>query len=340
MRVILLTMAWGRLRARGDYYNAIGSELSYVGTTYYVYDGKRVIQERDSNNVPVASYTRGLDLSGTLQGAGGIGGLLARSSAYSGGNWTSHAFYHADGNGNVTYLETSAEAVAASYRYDPFGNTISKSGTLADANTYRFSSKEINTYSGMYYYLHRFYDPPTQRWINRDPLGDRAFQDLGRFASSRRRVDSHLFIFAENDPVSLLDPLGLATTPWPLNGKVCNCSGNNKPVYVLIDGNYFTLPAGQCTASKQYAFDDVDGVWIGDRFYKVGCGQVDACHPPDHPCEGRCDACPWDSVPGSPTSPSQRSGYKQGDFPPIRPPPRYRPPINPFPEGGPFPFRP
>src|SRR5713226_212002 len=40
----------------------------------------RVIQERTgTNNTPAVSYTRGLDLSGTLEGAGGIGGLLARS---------------------------------------------------------------------------------------------------------------------------------------------------------------------------------------------------------------------------------------------------------------------
>ena len=36
---------------------------------YYIYDGKRVIQERDTNNSPTVSYTRGNDLSGTLAGA-------------------------------------------------------------------------------------------------------------------------------------------------------------------------------------------------------------------------------------------------------------------------------
>src|ERR1019366_1103566 len=75
--------------------------------TEYVYDGKRVIQERDINNTPSISYTRGSDLSGTLEGAGGIGGLLARSAGYSSGNFSSHAYYHADGNGNNTYPATS-----------------------------------------------------------------------------------------------------------------------------------------------------------------------------------------------------------------------------------------
>jgi RHS repeat-associated protein len=56
------------------------------------------------------------------------------------------------------------------YRYDPFGNLISKSGSLADANVYRFSSKECHSNSVMYYYGYRFYDPNLQRWANRDPV--------------------------------------------------------------------------------------------------------------------------------------------------------------------------
>jgi len=62
----------------------------------------RVIQERDGSNTPAVSYTRGNDLSGNMEGTGGIGGLLDRSHGYSSGNWSTHNFYHADGNGNVT----------------------------------------------------------------------------------------------------------------------------------------------------------------------------------------------------------------------------------------------
>ena len=48
---------------------------------------------------PTVSYTRGNDVSGTMEGAGGIGGLLARSSGYSIGNFTTHNYYFCDGNG-------------------------------------------------------------------------------------------------------------------------------------------------------------------------------------------------------------------------------------------------
>src|SRR5882724_12292079 len=139
------------------------------------HDGNRVIQERNGSNTPLVSYTRGTDLSGSLEGAGGIGGLLARSHGYSGSAWSTHNFYHADANGNIVYMVDSSQAMVASYRYDPFGNLINKSGSLADANVYRFSSKEFHVASGMYYYLYRFYDPNLQRWINRDPVGEVGF---------------------------------------------------------------------------------------------------------------------------------------------------------------------
>jgi hypothetical protein len=50
-----------------------------------IYDGNLVLQERYCNpqypalNPQMVTYSQGLDLSGSLGGAGGIGGLLARS---------------------------------------------------------------------------------------------------------------------------------------------------------------------------------------------------------------------------------------------------------------------
>jgi len=179
-------------------------------TTRYIYDGWRVIQERDTSN-PLVSYTRGNDLSGSLEGAGGIGGLLARSHGYAStnGNWYTHNFYHADGNGNITYLVNNSQTLGASYRYDPFGNYISQSGSLAAANVYRFSSKEIHINSGMYYYGYRFYDPYLQRWLNRDLLGEPGFEGLRRRAPDLLGRGPNLYEFVSNTPLNMVDALGL-----------------------------------------------------------------------------------------------------------------------------------
>ena len=171
---------------------------SWVQTNevHYLYDGNLVIQERDSNNVAQVTYTRGKDLSGSLEGAAGIGGLLARQSAIS--NQPSPAFYHADGNGNVTAM-TDGTNVLAKYLYDAFGNTLAKSGALADANLYRFSSKEWHQNSGLVYYLYRYYDPNLQRWVNRDPL-----MELG---------GANLYTFCGNAPTDAVDAEGLLGIP-------------------------------------------------------------------------------------------------------------------------------
>jgi len=210
----------GRLRKRTEY--AYGGGLSWLYTNAfvsYIYDGWRVIQERNyTDSSPLVSYTRGLDLIGTMERAGGIGGLLARSSGYSSGNWTSHAYYFADGNGNVTYMLNSSQAMVAKYRYDPFGNTISSIGTLASVNVYRFSSKEIHVNSGMYYYGRRFYDPNLQRWLNRDPINE-----CGGY---------NLYGYVLNNPLRFIDPFGLDMN----NGQLdCNPTLTLPPVPPIQD---------------------------------------------------------------------------------------------------------
>jgi len=63
--------------------------------------------------VPTVSYTRGGDLGGSLEGAGGIAGLLARSHGYSGGSWGTHNYYHADGGANITMLIDGSQVTQA-----------------------------------------------------------------------------------------------------------------------------------------------------------------------------------------------------------------------------------
>lgn len=175
---------------------------------HYICDDDLVIQERTSNNLPQVTYSRGRDLSGTDNGAGGSGGLLARSCGYSGANPAVHNYYFADGNGNVTYVLNSAQSMVASYCYDPFGNTISFSGSLANENLYRFSSKEINTNNNLYYYGYRFYNPSLQRWLNRDPITEIGLSRLAATFSLTARPTS-------SPSGGIRFPLGPRTvSPW------------------------------------------------------------------------------------------------------------------------------
>ncbi len=156
---------------------------------HYVYDGKLAVQERDTNNNIIATYDRGLDLSGSLAGAGGIGGLLARTDI------KGTVYYRNDAMGNVTMLVDRYQTLEARYLYDPYGNLIGKWGGYADVNHYRFSSKEWDANAGLYYFGQRFYDPNLQRWISRDPAGEFGGMDL--------------YGYVGNSPANIYDPMGL-----------------------------------------------------------------------------------------------------------------------------------
>jgi len=185
-----------RRRVRREY-TWSGGAWSLTNETRYVYDGLLVLQERDGNNIPVVTYTRGLDLSGSLQGAGGIGGLLAMSDQRNSINTPANYYYHADGNGNITALLNSGNEIAARYLYDPFGNIVSASGPLAGFNRQGFSSKERH-HSGLILYERRAYDPNLQRWLNQDPIGETG--------------GLNLYGFVRNSPVNRIDPFGLDDT--------------------------------------------------------------------------------------------------------------------------------
>jgi RHS repeat-associated protein len=230
------------------------------------------------------SYTRGADLSGSFHGAGGIGGLLARSSGYSSstGNWSTHYFYHADGNGNITYLVDSSQNLAASYRYDPFGNTVSSTGTIASANVYRFSSKEIHASSGMYCYLHRLYDPNLQRWISRDPIEDQPGRATRKKIRAQAQAGWNLYQFNSGDAINNADPNGKISISHLISeasrwvgygGSCCNWGRNSE--WWLDNGVWKQLPAGQCTGFT----DDCDGMTCQGQFYAVRASGNAECNP-------------------------------------------------------------
>jgi RHS repeat-associated protein len=160
------------------------------------YDGWNLVRERVEFDGAVSTnqYVWGLDLSGTLQGAGGVGGLLCWIEGRDGS--PSRPFFPSyDANGNITDLVDTNGTAVAHYEYDPYGNTIAQSGTQAEANPFRFSTKYWDGETGFYYYGYRFYSPVLGRWLNRDPIGERG----GR----------NLYNFVFNSGINIIDKLGL-----------------------------------------------------------------------------------------------------------------------------------
>jgi len=177
-------------------------------TTRYLYDGWNLLAEVSTAGSAVRSYTWGLDLSGSSQGAGGVGGLLALTD--SAGNAVHFAAY--DGNGNISGLvRADAGTLSASYDYNAFGETMLAEGAFADGNPFRFSTKYTDSETGLLYYGFRYYQPQTGRWLNRDPINDRGSQiTRSVLPEGDLQEESNLFAFVRNDPLGRFDPWGLA----------------------------------------------------------------------------------------------------------------------------------
>ncbi len=156
----------------------------------FVYDGWNLIEEiTDDGSTPSSRYmVWGLDLSQSLQGAGGIGGLIATVDS----SVTYHFCY--DGNGNVGQLIDSSDgSIEAAYQYDPYGNLVGSTGDYADDNSYRFSTKYFDIETELYYYGYRYYDAGLGRWLNRDPIEEDGELNLYRFGKNNPIFGYDLF---------------------------------------------------------------------------------------------------------------------------------------------------
>ena len=154
----------------------VRKEISHEGTKTrrieYLWDDWNIIRETTIDNCQTVQpsncqtdYVWGLDLDGTLQGAGGVGGLLAvvRNDGVFLPTY--------DANGNVSeYVSTNVEIVAH-YDYSPFGEPLVASGPLAASFPHRFSTKPWCAYTVQVEYQKRNYRPDIGRWMSRDPSG-------------------------------------------------------------------------------------------------------------------------------------------------------------------------
>jgi RHS repeat-associated protein len=193
-------------------------------TNNFVYDGWNLIQETSSAGV-TNTYVWGLDLSGTQQGAGGIGGLLSvmRNGA------TYYPCY--DANGNISEYVDASGAVVAHREYDAYGNTVASSGQMVNDFNFWFSSKYLDQETGLYYYGFRYYSAESGRWASRDPLGEIGWwsmYSLEKFAGHPMNAvneevmalgDMSTYAYLENEPEARIDFLGLDSCVCPSGSK-------------------------------------------------------------------------------------------------------------------------
>ena len=191
-----LTEVWSNgVQVIENRYDALGRRVikwTPDATHTFVYDGWLLVVERiewRGGQLDQIDYWWGKDVSGTLDGAGGIGGLLYLRK--NGGEVFVPLY---DGHGNVVQYVDKQGAIVAEYAYDAFGNTMRKSGVKAGELKMRFSTKYHDDESGLYYFGRRFYSPRIARWLSRDPIGEKG--------------GLNLYAFCGNDLLNKVDVMG------------------------------------------------------------------------------------------------------------------------------------
>lgn len=111
-------------------------------------------------------------------------------------------FYHPDHLGSSTFLTDFNGNPYQFFINLPFGETMAEQLPSTYYKTpYKFTGKELDEETGLYYYGARYYDPRISVWFSVDPL-----------AQKYPNVNPYVYTFS--NPVRYIDPDGKEPTPY------------------------------------------------------------------------------------------------------------------------------
>ena len=211
----------------------VTEDLKFVSDP--VWFGRHIVELNATNNALVRTYVWGLDLSGTMDGAGGVDGLLWVNQ-HTGSSAGAH-FCAYDGNGNVVALVSANTCTeTARYEYGPFGEPIRITGPMSKENPFRFSTKRTCNTTLLVLYEYRAYSPSLGRWLSRDPIEEVDFALVYSGKQPNREADSedeltapqilprireaNPYGFVRNSPPDNVDFLGLVKFDQCLDDQI------------------------------------------------------------------------------------------------------------------------
>ena len=189
-RLLSVSNATAQITFTYDARNRCTSRTLNGTTTYYLYEGWNLIEERDVAGSELTSYLYGVT----------IDEILTKTDS------TNTIYYHHDALGNVTHLSDNTGRLLEKYRYDAYGRVTFYGSTnqpltaSSYGNRFLFTGREWIQEAGLYDYRNRIYSPSLGRFLQTDPIG---------FGAG----DVNLYRYVENNPINSTDSLGLQGGP-------------------------------------------------------------------------------------------------------------------------------
>ena len=162
-------------------YDAFGRRVTKINrqeeVRNYLYDGHNLISEFDDDGDEIASYVYDIYIDHPIY-------MIRDEGTY---------YFLYDHLGSVIALLDDEGEIVAEYDYDAWGNIVKEEGDIE--NPFRFTGREWDEESGLYFYRERYYDPKIGRFISSDPI-------LGHGGE-------YDYLYVKNNPQTYVDPLGL-----------------------------------------------------------------------------------------------------------------------------------
>jgi RHS repeat-associated protein len=163
-------------------------------------------------------------------------------------------------------VETDESGNVISYEeFHPFGTSSYRSAKPdvdLSLKRYRFSGKELDNETGLYYFGARYYAPWLGRWTSSDPAG--------------MADGTNTYVYCENSPVNQTDPLGLATTEIQFEDDVIT-AGEGK-TQVIQPGEFTGMETlselKEIPIKEGYHFDPTVTEENLSTFYEPGPGEL------------------------------------------------------------------
>jgi len=263
--------------------NRITSTNDSGTVTSYAYDdkGERVIKNGKFGNVVYVNNNFAVR-NGTLKSKHIFAGnTRLASKLVDAGTDMGTYYYHADHLGSSNAITTKTGSFHEHIEYFPYGETwVEEKASGGVELGYKFTSKELDAETGLYYFGQRTYDPVPSIWASVDKalerylpgptdfddehdffwdtLHDKAEKLAGR-GGVFNPVNLNLYHYAGQNPIVLIDPDGNATLQFGISFSLNAVKGYTAESGIVVGfsmkngfevGRYNTVPAGTANNIK------------------------------------------------------------------------------------------